>query len=58
MIRVILAFFIITAFLHFSIVAWQSLNGAQRWSVIKTMSYASVLSIVAMVILSVFIFLF
>jgi hypothetical protein len=58
MIRGILAFLIITALLHFTIVAWQSLSGKQRWSVIKTMSYASFLSVVALVILSVMIFIF
>jgi hypothetical protein len=51
MIRVILAFVILAALIHFGITAWRSMSGKERWSLTKTVSYSIIVSLLAIVVM-------
>jgi hypothetical protein len=51
MIRVILAFAILAALIHFGITGWRSMTGKERWSLTKTVSYSIIVSLLAIVVM-------
>jgi hypothetical protein len=58
MIRVILAFAILAALIHFGITGWRSMTGKERWSLTKTVSYSIIVSLLAIVVLMFLVVLF
>ncbi len=58
MIRVILAFIILAALIHFGITNWRSLTGKERWSLTKTVSYSIIVSLLAIVVMMFIVVLF
>jgi len=58
MIRVILAFVILAALIHFGITAWRSMSGKERWSLTKTVSYSIIVSLLAIVVMMFIVVLF
>lgn len=58
MIRVILAFVILAALIHFGITSWRSLTGKERWALTKTLSYSIIVSLLAIVVMMFIVVLF
>jgi hypothetical protein len=58
MIRVILAFAILAALIHFGITGWRSMTGKERWSLTKTVSYSIIVSLLAIVVMMFIVVLF
>ncbi len=58
MIRVILAFAILAALIHFGITGWRSMTGKERWSLTKTVSYSIIVSLLAIVVMMFIVILF
>ncbi len=58
MIRLWLAFFIVSALIHFGITGWRSFNYLERWSLTKTLGYSIIISMLAVAFLTVFVILF
>jgi len=51
MIRLILAFVILAALIHFGLTAWQSMTGKERWSLTKRLGYSIIVSLLAIVVM-------
>jgi hypothetical protein len=58
MIRVILAFAILAALIHFGITGWRSMTGKERWSLTKTVSYSIIVALLAIVVMMFIVVLF
>ena len=58
MIRLWLAFAVLAALIHFGITAWRKLNDKERWSLTKTAFYSTIVSLLAVVVMTVFVILF
>jgi hypothetical protein len=58
MIRVILAFAILAALIHFGITGWQSMTGKERWSLTKSISYSIIVALLAIVVMMFIVVLF
>lgn len=58
MIKAIFAFFIFTGFFYFGINAWRKLANKERWELTKTISYATMCSLLAIVALAALVILF
>ncbi len=58
MIRVILAFFIVTILFAVIIHFWNILNGKGKFKLIKLLGYATILSVLSIAVLSAFVILF
>jgi hypothetical protein len=58
MIRVILAFSILAALIHFGITGWQSMTGKERWSLTKSISYSIIVALLAIVVMMFIVVLF
>jgi len=58
MIRVILAFAILSMLIHFGITGWRSMTGKERWSLTKTISYSIIVSLLAIVVMMFIVVLF
>ena len=58
MIRLWLLFIIFTVLIHFSIVSWRALSGKEKWALTKTASYAILVSLLAVLLMSLLVILF
>jgi hypothetical protein len=58
MIRIIFAFVILAALIHFGITAWQKMSGSERWSLTKTAFYSIIVSLLAIVVMMFMVVLF
>jgi hypothetical protein len=58
MIRIILAFIILSALIHFGITGWRSMTGKERWTLTKTVSYSIIVSLLAIVAMTLIVILF
>jgi hypothetical protein len=58
MIRLWLAFAIFAVLIHFGITAWRNLNGKERWSLTKTLGYSILVSLAAVMLMTVFVIAF
>jgi hypothetical protein len=58
MIRLWLAFAIFAVLIHFGITAWRNLNGKERWSLTKTLGYSILVSLEAVMLMTVFVIAF
>jgi hypothetical protein len=58
MIRLWLAFFILAALIHFGITAWRNLNGKERWTLTKSIGYSIIVSLLAVLVMTVIVILF
>lgn len=58
MIRVFLAFAILSALLHFGIMGWRSMSGKERWSLTKSLGYSIIVALLAMVVMTAIVILF
>ena len=58
MARMILVWFILTVAVGAGIAAWRQLSGKQQWQLTKTVAYATMCSLVAVVALSFIVVMF
>jgi len=58
MIRLWLVFAIMVVLIHFGITAWRNLNGKERWSLTKTLGYSILVSLAAVMLMTVFVIAF
>ena len=58
MIRLWLAFAILAALIHFGITAWRNLNGKERWTLTKSIAYSILVSLLALMVMTVIVILF
>ena len=58
MIRLWLAFFIITAGIHFGITAWRKMEGMERWTLTKSIAYSILVALLAVLAMTTIVILF
>jgi hypothetical protein len=58
MIKLILAFVILAALIHFGIMSWRSMSGKDRWSLTKSLGYSIIVALLAIVAMTIFVILF
>jgi hypothetical protein len=58
MIRLLLVFFIFSVLINFSIIAWRALSGKEKWSMVKTILYSVLVSLLAVSVMAVIVILF
>jgi hypothetical protein len=58
MIRLWLAFAILAGLIHFGITAWRKLNGRERWTLTKSIAYSILVSLLALIVMTVIVILF
>ena len=58
MIRLWLVFAILAALIHFGITGWRSMTGKERWSLTKTAFYSIIVSLLAVMVMTVIVILF
>ena len=58
MIRLWLAFAIFAVLIHFGITSWRNLNGKERWTLTKSIAYSILVSLLALMVMTVIVILF
>ena len=58
MIRLWLAFGIIAVIIHFGLTAWRKMTGKERWTLTKSVSYSIIVSLLAVMVMTVIVILF
>jgi hypothetical protein len=58
MIRIWLVFIIFAVLIHLSITSWRALSGMEKWSLTKSVFYSIIVSLLAVLAMSVIVILF
>jgi hypothetical protein len=58
MIKLWLAFIILAVLIHFGITAWRNLNGKEQLALTKSIGYSILVSLAAVMLMTVFVILF
>jgi hypothetical protein len=58
MIRLWATFLVFAILIHFSIISWRALSGKERWSLTKTAIYSIIVSLLALMVMTVIVILF
>jgi hypothetical protein len=58
MIRLWLVFAVLAVGIHFGITAWRNLNGQERWTLTKSVTYSIGVALLAVVAMTVIVILF
>jgi hypothetical protein len=58
MIRLWLAFAILAVLIHLGITAWRNLEGKERWTLTKSVSYSIIVALLAVLAMTVIVILF
>jgi hypothetical protein len=58
MIRIWLIFAVLAVLIHFGISAWRNLNGKERWALTKSVTYSIIVSLLAVMVMTVIVILF
>jgi hypothetical protein len=58
MIRLWLAFAILTVLIHLGITAWRKMEGKERWTLTKSIAYSILVSLLAVLAMTVIVILF
>jgi hypothetical protein len=58
MIRLWLVFAIFAIAIHFGVTAWRNMNGKERWSLTKSVTYSIIVSLLAVLVMTVIVILF
>ena len=58
MIRLWLIFAILAVLIHFGITAWRNLNGKERWTLTKSVTYSIIVALLAVLVMTVIVILF
>jgi hypothetical protein len=58
MIRLWLAFIILAVIIHFGITAWRNMEGKEQWALTKSIGYSILVSLAAVMLMTVFVIAF
>jgi hypothetical protein len=58
MIRLWLAFAVLAVLIHLGITAWRNLEGKERWTLTKSVSYSIIVALLAVLAMTVIVILF
>jgi hypothetical protein len=58
MIRLWLVFAVLAALIHFGITAWRNMNGKERWTLTKSISYSIIIALLAGLVMTLIVILF
>jgi hypothetical protein len=58
MIRLWLAFAILAVLIHFGITAWRNMEGKERWTLTKSVTYSIIVALLAVLAMTVIVILF
>jgi hypothetical protein len=58
MIRLWLVFAVLAVLIHLGISAWRNLNGKERWTLTKSVTYSILVSLLAVLVMTVIVILF
>lgn len=58
MIRLWLAFIIVAVLIHFGITAWRNMNGKERWTLTKSVTYSIIVALLAVLVMALFVVIF
>lgn len=58
MIRILLSFFVMTAFFWFGIESFRKATGKQKWQLTKTVAYSILCSVLSIIVLTTIVILF
>jgi hypothetical protein len=58
MIRLWLAFAVLAILIHFGITAWRNMNGKERWTLTKSVTYSIIVALLAVLVMTVIVILF
>jgi hypothetical protein len=58
MIRLWLSFAILAVLIHLGITAWRNMEGKERWTLTKSVTYSLIVALLAVLVLSVIVILF
>jgi len=58
MIRLWLVFAILAVLIHLGITAWRNLNGRERWTLTKSVTYSVSVALLAVLVMTVIVILF
>jgi hypothetical protein len=58
MIRLWLAFVILAVLIHFGLTAWRNMNGKEKWTLTKSVGYSIIVSLLAVVVMTLFVVIF
>ena len=58
MIKLWLAFIIFAVLIHFGITAWRNMEGKERWTLTKSVTYSIIVALLAVLVMTVIVILF
>jgi hypothetical protein len=58
MIRLWLVFAILAVLIHFGLTAWRKMNGKERWTLTKSVTYSIIVALLAVLVMTVIVILF
>jgi hypothetical protein len=58
MIRLWATFLLFAIGIHFSIISWRALSGKERWSLTKTFAYSIIVSLLAVMVMTLIVIVF
>ena len=58
MIRLWLVFAILAIIIHFGITSWRNMNGKERWTLTKSVTYSIIVTLLAVLVMTVIVILF
>ena len=58
MIRLWLAFAILAILIHLGITAWRKMEGKEQWALTKSIAYSTLVSLLALLVMTVIVILF
>ena len=58
MIRLWLVFAILAVLIHFGITAWRNMNGKERWTLTKSVTYSIIVALLAVLAMTVIVIFF
>jgi Tfp pilus assembly protein PilX len=58
MIRFVFLFALLSALIHFGIAGWRSMSGKDQWSLTKSLGYSIIVSLLALVVMTILVVLF
>lgn len=58
MIRLWLVFFVMAFAIHFGISAWRKMNGKERWTLTKSIGYSIIVSLLALLAMTLLVVIF
>jgi len=58
MIRLWLVFAILAVLIHFGLTAWRNMNGKERWTLTKSITYSIIVSLLVVLVMTVIVILF